>query len=494
MWIDKRAKETTMPDHRLSIPNKVFVADILPFSAKIEPAVINSAGDYILISHLVRTLVKLNKNLQIESDLALKWEIDPKYKWYKFYLDPKAQFSNGDFISPADVQKTLLRCAQHGRAVHFDFSKIDAVTAGADFVLIKFKEPEYSFLHHANKPEFGVLHQSDYTSKVGEVAFRVTSGPYRIDTPITSRRKGLSVGLINNEFFPSFGSSAPKNLELRFSTDEEKILGVSEESIDFLIPFEAFDRKLEQIPAGKKYNRLQPHIGFTYWLTINPETVVKRQDRNFIQNVVGGPTKEFNAPEETWIKADQLYLPEGPSRLKKETVFKIWKDSERNGQSSTYKQDVRLLLERNFPFNNMIIDRLKAIGLNVKVTLYDSQAQFADYVVKKKNDFDVVLTNNDFSSHDLMENMRVAFNTSRPLIFINEEFEEIIKNFEDAQRSDAEKREYHLENVGKELLSQGLIIPLVYRQIYFYYGKHVVLKNWSTLFPEVSFWKAEIKN
>ncbi len=494
IWTGKSAKENIMPDHRRETPDKIFVADILPFSAKIEPAVINSAGDYILISHLVRTLVRLNKNLQIEGDLALKWQIDPQYKWYKFFLDPKAQFSNGDPIRPVDVQKTLQRCAQHGRAVHFDFSKIDTVTTGSDYVLISFKEPEYSFLHHANKPEFGVLHESDYLSKVGEVAFRVTSGPYRVNSPVASKGKGLSVELTNNAFFPSFGAAAPKEVELKFSTDEEKLLAVSKKSIDFLIPYEAFDKKLKQTPNGREYNRLQPHIGFTYWLSVNPETVTKVQDRNFIQSVLSGPDIELSAPAETWVKANQLYLPEGPSRLSREAVTSIWRDLVQNARASKYNQDVRLLLERKFPFNDMIVDRLKSVGLKAKVTFYDSQAQFADYVVQKKNNFDIILTNNDFSSHDLMENMRVAFNASRPLIFINSGFKEITNNFEAAQRSNGEVRELHLEKIGKELLSQGLIIPLVYRQIFFYYGKHVELNNWSTLFPEVSFWKAEIKH
>ena len=50
------------------MPSKdVFTADIFPFY-KLDPAGVYGAGQYIVLTHIVRPIIKLNKHAQIRPD------------------------------------------------------------------------------------------------------------------------------------------------------------------------------------------------------------------------------------------------------------------------------------------------------------------------------------------------------------------------------------------------------------------------------------------
>lgn len=486
-------KEYLVPNVKL-LEKRTFLADILPFTSHPDPAAINSAGDYILTTHLVRSFVKLSKNLQIEGDLATRWEIDRDFMWYKFYLDKNAKFSNGELITSQDVKRTIERCKQLGKAIHFKFSEISEIIAEKTSITIKFKSPQYDFLYQANKPEFGVLYKTDYEAPLGNLKFTVSSGPYTLEKPLPNHMDKKTLILKKNINYPFFGKSAPSVIGLQFSSDEDKVQQFAKGALDFAVPLKAFDQNLIKFGLKDKIKKMKPHIGFTYWLSINSKRITDPKKRSSIQNILRGTTLKYDEVDETWTGAEQLYLPLGPSRLNQNEVSDIWSVIKSFANQSLDIKSLTILLDKNYPLNDQLIKKLELAGIKLNIKIYESQSEFSQILQNEINQIDLFLTNNDFSSFDLMENVKVSFNQTRPLILIDGNFHSIHNSFEKAQSSQPDERQRYLKSIGKELLVNGLIVPLSYRQLFFYFKDGFSFEEWSSLYPEISFWKIEAKD
>lgn len=81
-----------------------------PLSKDLDPATqSNSAGSYA--GHIFSGLVRLNKDLQIEPDLAESWVISPDGKEYTFTLRQGLMFQSGKLLSAEDVRYSWERAA-----------------------------------------------------------------------------------------------------------------------------------------------------------------------------------------------------------------------------------------------------------------------------------------------------------------------------------------------------------------------------------------------
>lgn len=70
----------------------------------LDPAVAQDADSAGYIVEIFSGLVRLDKDLKIQPDLAERWDLSPDGKTYTFHLNPKATFQDGRPVTAADVQ------------------------------------------------------------------------------------------------------------------------------------------------------------------------------------------------------------------------------------------------------------------------------------------------------------------------------------------------------------------------------------------------------
>lgn len=477
-WI-KRSPENSMHDKDQIL---MLRADILPFSNSIDPAAIRSAGDYIVLSQISRMLVTRKSDTQIVGDLAQNWEISPDFRTFIFHLDPSAKFSDGSPVHAEDMRKTLLRTKKLESAIHYDFKQIADVKAEGLKLILRFHRPQPDFLTHAVHPEFSPLHRSDYNKDTAPT-LAVTAGAYFV------RVKGHDqIELEINPHFKNENMSPPGVVHLRSAANNLNIQ--QEKGSDFIMPLSEVrpDQARELEESG--YAPFKPHIGFSYWISINPLRIPDRITRNRIQTVFSKLNLKGNLQ---WQRAEQLFLPEGPSRLSSSEVGLLWREVQNVSADTPMPVHLKVLMARSFPFKTEIKSGLESSGVKLEVVEYADQAEYAKLISANIHSFDLIQSNNDFSSADVIENLTVALNPTRPLIHLGHDADSrrIFELFQKAQHQSGEDKQTTLGLLGAEVLRFGFVAPLVYFNMVFYTSSRIDVGSWSTLYPEVAFWKVK---
>ncbi len=75
----------------------------------LDPAVIQDAGSAFYAVEIFSGLLRLDKNLQLQPDIASRWDVSPDGKTYTFYIDPKATFHDGRPVLAGDVKASWER-------------------------------------------------------------------------------------------------------------------------------------------------------------------------------------------------------------------------------------------------------------------------------------------------------------------------------------------------------------------------------------------------
>jgi oligopeptide transport system substrate-binding protein len=70
----------------------------------LDPAVIQDAGSAFYAVEIFSGLVRLDKDLRIQPDVAASWDISPDGTVYTFHIDPKATFHDGRPVTAEDVK------------------------------------------------------------------------------------------------------------------------------------------------------------------------------------------------------------------------------------------------------------------------------------------------------------------------------------------------------------------------------------------------------
>lgn len=213
----------------------------------------------------------------------------------------------------------------------------------------------------------------------------------------------------------------------------------------------------------------------------------------FQRKVRNGFQKSFS-PTLTWGMASQLFLPNGPGRLSKTWTDQFWSKPEISADGLKGRK-LRGLISNKFQFSSELRKALETVAREVKAELevdtYVDQAEFARKL--KANGCDFYLINNDFSSFELVQNLVVTFNKSKPLIMFDSKNGELEQLWNRIQKAElAEKRYEGLVKLSEGLVEDALIVPLLYKQVPILKSKSVDLSRWSHLFPEFAFWKVRL--
>ena len=454
-----------------------------------EVAAVTTAGHYILVSHLVRSLTKLDRLGKIQSDIATRWSHSPDHKTWTLKIG-EAKFSNGEEIKPKDVVDSVLRQMKFKTGVHFPFSEIESIVAiDSSTVKIKLQSPRNEFIYDLSKPEFGVLHHSDSNAEKNKLSFKISSGPYSLES---SREQTFK--LKRNKFFLADVQNQ-LDLEISSANSFQIIDRIQDSTIDFfttqqnLTPTEHFRAtKLSNVTTVK------PHIAFSYWISLNPKSKYfsTKKNRHALQKYVRG----FFSDEmkgQSWEKADQLYLPDGEGRPSQSELQNVWNKIEQDAVELK-KQNIKPRL-RIVPLkmsNQLIEDLLKYLESRYAIEVIHYKTEEELVSILKGNEFEAKISSNDFSSIDLTENIKTTFNASRPYVFLEDRNEIAGMLSQISQTEDAKKKSKLCKEIGITLLSDGLIAPLAYQRVWFYHNSRLDIRSWSSIYPEISFWKVKI--
>lgn len=461
--------------------------DLFSLPKLLTARILGSASEYIVVSQCLRNLIKIDENGQISGDLASSWQVSPDFKEFTFKLKSDQKFSNGEVILPKDVIESWEHPDLKKISIHFDFHSIKTLAVEGQKLRVLLKESNPFFLYNLRNPEFGVFHKTD---RVNTPKLKVTSGPYFISQ--------FGADLIELKKNPHFDHDGPNQIDF-VALGAEKYDALTNGNLDLALLWDEPTAKQEsQIRNAKDVKISIPHVGFTFWVTLNPKSTnfSSVSNRQIFQSTL---KKKFDAlarDSATWQRAKQLFLPEGPGRITKSDEASFW--SQRLSVAGKLKNVKKLegLITKRFQFTKdfetALAETKKALGIEISLTEYSTQEEFTQLLQKKNWDF--YLINNDFSSYELVQNLIVTFNSTKALIVLPEQPPALNKLWTSIRQApEAEVRHKEIEKLAMMILEEALIVPLLYKQVPIFSRANVDLSSWSNLFPEFSFWKVKLK-
>ena len=464
---------------------KTFVADIFgAMPEELETLRVRMASQYVMLLHLVRTPVVLDKSGLVAGDLFQKWKVSPDKKEFTFTLKKSQKWSDGSQILPSDFVKTFKRQILSNNSTHFDFSTVESVDLTKDGQFrVKLKKKNSNFIFQLTHPEFGVVRV-----KNGAIDLTVTSGPFSLAKHSVKERKFY---FIRNNFYPLHDTKSPKQILFQAKGLESQISGLVSGEIDFVVPAKQISVDKHKIIVKSPLTKVvSPKIGFTHWISLNAESnnLDNLSKRKGILKILSNAKLDFTPYIPFWQPANQLYLPDGFGRPTNAEINLAWKKIFEITKKLNNPDRLTFVTTRDFPFNVAIKDAFKVEGIALDLKYYKTSGELDRIILERE--FDLLLTNNDFSSPDLLENLLVTFNTARPLVFA-EHRNRRFRNLLDVSKAqeDKEKLYANVKKIGLDLIAGGNIFPVAYDLKKFYILDKYDLSNWSTLYPEISFWK-----
>ena len=466
--------------------SKVINVAIFP-SKEIDTASIKTAGQFIVLAQLVRPITQLDQQGQIQGDLVESWKIQNNFTTFNFKIKNDAKWSDGSNITAVDVENSFKRQIKLNTSNHFDFGIIKKfmVINQLEFT-IELNQSNSLFIRQLSYPEFGII-KIEENSPV----FSITSGPYSL---IAKNDSGYS--LTKNHHYKDFLEGSPDKINFH-NYSQEEILKGNGKNLDFIIPYALTENEVQDLVKNLNGTITQPHIGFTHWFSINPDSSLfdTTKKKRYIQNLIkNGLRKIEESTSLLWTTANQLYLPDGLGRPTALELEKIWKEIDNDAKGVRLEgKEVKILLRPEFRFTREVVKLLENEGLKPKITI---AATFQEITRLNQNEnFDLLLMSNDFSSMDLHENLQTTFNPLHPLIITNKDdsqFQELLK----AALLEGESIQRHevYKDIAKKVLTKGYIAPIVYQKLVFIHKKNIDLSAWSTLFPDFSFWRMKVDN
>lgn len=452
----------------------------------IQPFVMRTPTQYILLDHLAAKLVTTDKDGQITGDLAERWDVTNKFRTFTFYL-AKNFWSDGKPILAEDIVEYFEKARTFGSATHIDFTNISGITSTSSRAIeFNLKKSDAKFLSKLRCPECGILHSSVFNQQKRD-DFTISSGPYSLEEKVED-----GYILAANNYYRHSHSLSPSSVHFR-QLNTEKLYDAANRNV----PFYAFMPKnftisdSDKLKANKNARVFSPNIYFSHFLTINPksELFLKRSDRLSVQSLVVNKRSKFNHTA-NFEYATGLALRDSPAFISEhffsehiKSITKL-KDLPRGSK-------IRLLAYSERPFLKEI-SSLLTTKYDLEVIRLDSSSEFIDKI-SNTSEYDLAINRVDISSPDLNEHLEVIFNKKYPyLITQNEDEVSNILEKMKAIPSLEERYPLYLE-LTKILLTNGYMAPLFHERMNFYFNQEKIdISGLSFTYPDLRVWRTSI--
>lgn len=241
-----------------------FNITVFSIGDHLDTSSVKTAGQYIVLHHLVRPLTSYTPEGLIQGELLKSWKVKESGKRYILKINLNQKWSDGSSITVQDVEKSLRRQIKLNTAIHFNFSSIEKLgVISNDELEIVLKNRNVLFIRELAFPEFGVVKENSD----GSMNLKVTSGAYSV-----KEFNDKGVLLSRNKYFDSFQDGAPDNVFFSSEAPSEVIKSLDSKDKDFVLTYFMTDEQLEKYSQKDGYSFYRPHIGYSYFLNINPQS------------------------------------------------------------------------------------------------------------------------------------------------------------------------------------------------------------------------------
>ena len=441
---------------------------------------VNSVSDYFMLVNISRPLIRYNSSGELEGDLADSWSVKEQYTKYEFTIKKDQKYSNGDNITAHDCVESIRRNINHGKTVHYDYSRLKSIAATGKYTFtLELKSSDPFFIFDLEHPEFHTLHKSDYKAEIDQQKFSITSGNYFVVSRLPSEFK-LEKNTFNN----------PSGVNEIIIHDSIELLkkGEAPTGYDFIwSPLSIKMDLVKKLNASFKAHR--PRLSFSFWLSID-ETLApfdNKKNREAVLKFVHFSSKELRDKSVFFSELNQMYLPGGPGRLKRNAAIKIREQGGKVKVSDT----IKVLVSHFFPFKSELIEKLGKAGFS-KIKLHEYQSFDELNTLRESSKFHIIEANNDFSSIDLRGSLNVSFNPDRRLVTTRDsEVHRLLVQMN--QEIVSSKRFRLIQSIGERLLKQALVVPLYSYDSLVFYSDRIDISGLSSVFADVSLCKIALK-
>ena len=212
----------------------------------LDPAKTKTGDEYLYLVTVFNGLTKMSRNMEVQPDLALKWEFSPDLKEWTFYLREGVKFHHGREMTAEDVAFTINRILdkETGSRARVNFLIVDDIEV-VDKYTIRFKlNTPYSAFPDVFCTRQARIVPSDAADKLATAP--IGTGPFKFK----SYTPGDRVELVKNEDYFEAGKpklDAVSLLVMPESATKVTALETGEIHVVWKLPIESVDR-LKQNP------------------------------------------------------------------------------------------------------------------------------------------------------------------------------------------------------------------------------------------------------
>lgn len=258
---------------------------------------------FITIAPTLQTLVRMDRNGKIISDLAKRWSIEENNKQYTFQLDETAYFQDGTRVTAEDVAYSFARHLWKGSPsiIRSYLAEVllgaeelvpeqipeGIVVKGPNTIIFKLKKPYPPFIMLLTMPGYGIIkkHAENRIPPIG-------SGPFM--SVFLKNEKILK--LVPNPFFRKEIMNFTEINIIHVQTKGELQRLLDDNKIDLALGFTYPDLNLNDIPKEYSFEKLENH-GTLHLYTNHFKSIFKNGElRKDLASLIQLAVKEVDPP------------------------------------------------------------------------------------------------------------------------------------------------------------------------------------------------------
>jgi len=461
----------------------------------LNPLSSNDSDTYYITQLIYSGLFKLDKNLNVEGDLADSYSTSASSGEVTVKLK-SAKFSDGSSVTASDVRYTVGKIKEIGsKSPYYKYaSKIDSVsTSGSRSVTIRFKSKYNAAVDNL---VFPIVSSSDYSK--GSSYKPMGSGQYKY----SSYNKKTYLKLVPNKDY--FGDVAKNNIKFKRIKYSSKTMNFI--TTDALTAYVSTSSNAKSSAEDKslkctqiKSNEME-YLGFNF----KDSRLAQRKVRQAIAYAINTDSIVSDYYGDAYILSDSIYFPGflgtknngDPYKYNQSKALGILKklgyaDSNEDGTLEDNKgKDLTLSLivntgnRKRLDAANEIAAELTSIGIKTTVNKY-SWTSYKSAL--SKGNYDLVIGGYKF---DKEYNLRDLFDKGNDLNYSNSAVVSDVDKMETSLKSDDLKSLY--SNVKSELEDDLPYYCLCYKKYSFITGQHFSSSESPTFFDRyrgISTWE-----
>jgi len=425
-------------------------------------------------SHIFDALAAFNREGRVVPSLAVKWDNPDDLTW-RFYLSPKAQFSNGTPVTAEDVKFSYDYIANNQLPLKEVLPAVDQINViDKKTIEFKTKSKDPLFLNRLAVGMFKVMSKQE-VEKNGTKNY-IGSGPYKL---VEYNEQNLKLTRNENYWGPK---PKIKNVTFKlYSKEEDKITALLNKEVDFISYGYASSEYLAKIDQAAKNKEIQkkrmpdPNIVYLDLDTLRAKSPYIKSDSNPLKDVRVRQAMYLAINIKRAISNSKLDL-EPASQLVSQGIFgynpKITRPAynlekakslmKEAGFGDGFEITIDYLKDpRSEPFFQEIFNQLASINIKVKPNPLEAKQYFKKIADADSSAYIMSWSADSLDAGEVLENLLHTKTEQYGLYNLGYSNGEVDKLIEEAGKVlDEDSRKQKLQEAMKIAMDEVAKIPL----------------------------------